>query len=217
MAKLITSIWPVMVLDAYASLQDVAANANVMLIGTNRGILPEIDYGARKVSITSANNLAGVQFTIRGFIYNIPVVENIAGPNANTIYSVNDYTSISAITVDNNAAGVSVGTGNSGFLNAVTLNTQISSFGVTTSVNVTNNIDYSVFRMLENANKITPSGNTINPAAGDNEFPYPGRPLNSVADIIGYTNNPIQTVLLKVNGSDITGSLTLRILQNGVS
>ena len=217
MAKLITSIWPVMVLDAYAKLQDVAANANVMLIGTNRGLMPKVDYGARTVSITSANNLAGVQFTIQGFIYDTPVVENIAGPNTNTIYSVNYYTSISAITVNNNAAGVSVGTGNSGFLNAVTLNTQISNFGVTVSVNVTNNINYSVFRMLENVNKITPSGNEINPAAGDNEFPYPGIPLNSVISTISSTVDPIQTALLFVNNSDITGSLTLRILQNGIS
>ena len=217
MAKLITSIWPVMVLDAYAKLQDVAANANVMLVGTNRGILPKIDYGARTVSITSANNLAAVQFTIRGFVYDTAITEVIAGPNANTIYSVNYFTSISAITVDNIAAGVSVGTGNTGFLTPATINAQTSNFGVTVSVNVVNNINYSVFRSLENINKVTASGNIINPAVSGNEFPYPGIPVNSVVDIISYTNNPMQTVLLRVNGSDITGTAILRILQNGIS
>lgn len=217
MAKLITSIWPAASLDAYAKLQDVAANANVQLVGTNRGLLPKIDYGARTVSITSANDLSLVNFTIRGFVYDTPTEEIITGPNADTVFSVNFYTSISAITADGIAAGVSFGTGYSGYLNYVTLNNHISTFGVTTSVNVTDNINYSVFVMLEKANKITESGNIINPDIDLNKFPYPGIPLNSVVSLLASTSSPIQTIFLLVNDSDITGELKFNILQNGIT
>lgn len=71
---------------------------------------------SRNVSLTSANDLSARQFTITGTQNGVHITENIVGPNANTVYSVESYDVIQSILVDGAAAAVSIGTGHSGFV-----------------------------------------------------------------------------------------------------
>jgi hypothetical protein len=221
MARLITQVWPAASVDEYAALQDVLAGASVKLKGTNRGLLPGIDYGARTVSITSANDLSAVNFTIRGFLFNIPVEEIIAGPNNNTVYTTganSQFTSITAITVDADANEFSVGTGTSGVLNPMTLNPHVSSFGVSIDVIVDNNIEYSLLQSLEKVNLITPEGNRLNQeSVTESSFPIPGALVPSTARQYAEIFGPVQTILCLINENTTDGDLKIHILQQGIA
>lgn len=90
------------------------------------------DNVARTVSLTSTANLSARTITITGQgiapnggipinPLNTPISENIAGPNANTIDSVNYYTRIDSITIDGVAANISAGFGTAGITNPITM------------------------------------------------------------------------------------------------
>jgi hypothetical protein len=84
------------------------------------GIVPFINNGySRQVSFTSANNLSGSSFTINGLQNGVVVSEVVTGPNNNTVYSTNVYDVVSSIVASGIVAGVSVGSGFSGFFKIV--------------------------------------------------------------------------------------------------
>jgi hypothetical protein len=69
----------------------------------------------RTVSITSANNLAAINFTIVGFNQGTSISVTIAGPNAATVETVGVFfDTITSITPSANAAAVSIGNGGNG-------------------------------------------------------------------------------------------------------
>jgi len=115
-----------------SSLQNYTGAGNLIL-NSNQPNSPISTYGpyvydgvARKISFTSANNLSGVNLTINGLgsavdgngnptgSVSSPIVEIIAGPNANTIQSANIYTQINSIAISGAANGLSAGFGNAG-------------------------------------------------------------------------------------------------------
>lgn len=92
-----------------AALQTLAGAGNLVLTTT-----PYITQFARRITLTSANNLAAVNFTISGLgpISNGTIgaiSEIVVGPNANTVTSVNTYTQINSIAASAAAAAVSSG------------------------------------------------------------------------------------------------------------
>lgn len=59
------------------------------------GVLP----GTGQITLTSTGNLSGITFAIVGLsITGAPLTENLAGPNNNTVTSVNSYSAITSIT-----------------------------------------------------------------------------------------------------------------------
>lgn len=67
------------------------------------------------ITLTSANNLSAVNFTITGLdSANNVISEVLAGPNANTVTSVNSYAVVTSITTSAAVTAVSVGTTNGG-------------------------------------------------------------------------------------------------------
>jgi hypothetical protein len=70
---------------------------------------------SRSISLTSANNLSGVNFTIVGTQNGVLLTEVLVGPNNNTVYSVQVYDIITSIAVSAPAAAVSVGSGLVGY------------------------------------------------------------------------------------------------------
>lgn len=113
--KPVTMHWPLASTTSIALLQSLAAAGTVVLngeYGTAGFTTARIDDVLfRQVSITSANNLSGVNFTITGLKNGVPTTEVLAGPNANTVYSVNAYSVITSITTNAAAAAFSIGTG----------------------------------------------------------------------------------------------------------
>ena len=71
-----------------------------------------------RVTLTSANNLSAVTFTITGTDSGGNVVsETIAGPNASTVTSAKSYSTITSIRTNGAVTAVSVGTANYGETN----------------------------------------------------------------------------------------------------
>lgn len=84
------------------------------------GIVPFINNGySRQVSFTSANNLSAASFTITGLQNGVSISEVVTGPNNNTVYSTNIYDVVSSIVSSAIVAGVSVGSGFSGFFKII--------------------------------------------------------------------------------------------------
>lgn len=73
-------------------------------------LLPNI---ARKLTLTSAGNLSAVNFVIVGTdAVNAPLTETIAGPNATTVTTVNQFHTVNSIT-PSGAVGTAVSVGTS--------------------------------------------------------------------------------------------------------
>lgn len=68
----------------------------------------------RVVSLTSANNLAGVSFTITGYFNGLPVTETRVGPNSNTVETTQIYEIVTSISTNGAVTAVSVGSGSTG-------------------------------------------------------------------------------------------------------
>lgn len=99
-------------------IQDTTGNVNLVLNGNlaSSGNVSFVDNGyARQLSFSSANDLSAVVFTIYGVQNGVAIIETINGPNATTVYSVNIYDTVTNITSSIAVAGVSIGTGHSGF------------------------------------------------------------------------------------------------------
>jgi hypothetical protein len=108
----------------------------------------------RVVTLTSANNLAGVQFTITGSANGHPANEVLVGPNANTVSSVNAYDSITSITTNGAAAAVSAGIGQTGFTSWFAHDYEKLVFNLGIQAVITGNITYSFQVTLDNVNTV---------------------------------------------------------------
>jgi hypothetical protein len=119
-----------------APIQSLAA-AGSLALSPNNSALSNSNYVydrvIRSVSLTSTNNLSGVQFTIRGIGSPVDGVSGnptqvlgnyavtINGPNNNTIATTAIFSQISSITTNGAAAAVSAGFGISGITDYVFL------------------------------------------------------------------------------------------------
>jgi hypothetical protein len=119
MYKPLTYNWSAASNTFVAALQNGTANTPLTLNSANfnssTGLL---DFSGffRSVTITSANNLSGVIFTITGKDnYGNIITEVLAGPNNSTVISANYYTIITSVTPNATATGVSIGSGVQGY------------------------------------------------------------------------------------------------------
>ena len=120
---------------AIAPLQTLAAAGNLAINVNNSNLSSNsyvYDRVIRTVSITSANNLSGVQFTISGIGSPVDGDGNptqvlgdyaitVTGPNANTVRTSGIFSQIRSIITNGAANGVSVGFGLTGITDYVFL------------------------------------------------------------------------------------------------
>jgi len=96
------------------TINGTLANANNPYGQANRASITG-GFG-RVISLTSAGNISGVNFTVAGLdIYGRSVTETRSGPNANTVNTTQEFWVVTSVTV-NGAVGTntSVGTGSTG-------------------------------------------------------------------------------------------------------
>lgn len=143
-------------LATIAPVQTLAA-AGAMAISSNQynsQVSKNGDYVfdgcKRQVSLTSAANNAGVNFTITGYGSVLGadsnpldpnfslITEVVAGPNANTVSSVNIYKSIVSVTADGAVNAVSVGFGAKGITDYIFLDYNRTAFYATCQVQLIN-------------------------------------------------------------------------------
>ena len=141
---------------------------------------------ARKLTLTSTDDLSGVNFTFTGFDqYFQPISEILAGPNNNTVVTANDYHVLSNIAADGGYTNFSAGIGSTGIICWIPMNYQIDPVYYTIQTTVTGTINYSLYQTLD------PIG-FYRTSASQSEFILP-----ETSPFLA--NNPITTV----NGSGV--------------
>lgn len=216
--------FPALSNTAVAALQNVAAPGNLILNGSMASFgndLPSkvvFDGYSRAISLTSANNLSGSNFTITGTYRGQPQVEVIVGPNANTVQSTKLFDSVTQVSVNGAVLAVSVGTGIVGETHWFSSDYYCSVVGMTVQVVVTGAITYSFQTTLDDVN--TTSSPTV---------------FNTILDMTNATTTKIMPhatininagaspsfVIMPTRFSNIrvtagTGSLVATFLQQGV-
>lgn len=213
--------WPIVDKSAVCATQNVAAAGPLLLNGTlnDPSIVPsQISFInanlVRSVSISSNNNLSAQTFTITGFQNNAPVTDTITGPNNNTVYGNSHFDVITSIDVNGAVNGVSVGTGNTGYLPLFIVNTGTTTINYSMSVIFppigTTTINYSVFQTLD---QINTNFLTFDSQLG-NLFPLAGL-INQTSSQIATYQNITNFILLKVNssGTPLTDTFDFVFLQ----
>ena len=168
--------WPVIDTAAVCALQDLASSGSLLLNGTftSSDTPNQISFISnnfiRSVSITSANNLSAINFTITGFQNEALVTETIVGPNNNTVFGTKYYDIITSVAASGSVTQVSVGTGSAGYLPLIQLSTISSSTNYSCSIKVPasgSGVTYSFYQTLE---QVSPNYITFQNQIGSNFF-----------------------------------------------
>jgi hypothetical protein len=162
MARSAKFIWPTPDSAAVAQLQTLAAAGNLILNGnlavynSNNVLNPFITlFGInRQITLTSASNLSGVNFTITGTYLGASYSETIAGPNADTVSTVGLYNTVTSISASAGTGGdtVSAGTGANGHTGIYRTNEHSTVDSIGAQVIVTSglgHITYSFFSSIQ--------------------------------------------------------------------
>lgn len=210
---------------AICALQTTAGAGSFLINGTLAD--PNIPAGqagrvvlsggfGRVITLTSAGNISGVNFTIAGTdVYGRAVSSTIAGPNANTVATTQEYLTVTSVTV-NGAVGTntSVGTGTvgstrpycpSGMANAVPAN--IALYGV-----VSNTINWTVQDSPTNINALLESGGSPASITWLNHPTLAAQTANASSNYAF----PVMWVRCVVNSAGATGTLQFTIRQAGI-
>lgn len=164
----------------------------------------------RPVTITSTNNLAGVNFTIKGTLGGIVVSSTIAGPNNATVStSPQLFETITSITTNGAAANVSAGTDTSGNTGWFKCNNEQSTFNMAIQVLVTGTVTYDFEVTLDDANFEELIGGAVNTFT-----PITALTAATTSQFAGFTI-PINYCCINVH-SGSTGSFTATLMQQGL-
>ncbi len=207
--------WTAANTTAVAALQSLAGAGSLTLNGslvpaaTPRQGFVQFPKYVRSVSLTSANNLSGVNFTIHGVSENgSDETQTIAGPNANTVETTNVFYEVTAITTNGAAAAVSAGTGHIGhtFPFLFNYNSPYPALGIACDVtNGAGAITYSFTCFLADLGV----GNAA-----------PFHPIaamtGATTDQIAVLNIPIMWAEIDITASTLDASLQATFIQQGI-
>ncbi len=205
--------WPAASAVAISQLQTTVAAGSLLINGT----LAISDYPmapnyvpfigiSRTVSLTSANNLAGVNVTVTGTYRGNVVSETRVGPNANTVYTTQLFDTVTAVSVSAAAAAISVGSGTTGRTNWYDYNYHATVASQTQQVVVTGAITYSFSTTLDDIQTI--AAPTV---------------FTPIAAMTAATTSQFATIVGPLRFSNITisasagGSLVATFVQQGIT
>lgn len=172
--------------------QTLAGAGNLIINGNlanlSNGQVSFIQKGySRQISLTSANDLSGDQFTVTGIQNGVVLTENIAGPNNNTVYSNEVFDAITSISVDGAVNDVTAGTGWKGFfpLIAINLERDVINYTLTLSTDGNNN-SIAIYGTIDN---IINNGETFLDMVDNNYNLFTTKAL-TVLNQFAYSNYP---------------------------
>lgn len=154
--------WPAPIANGISLFQTLTANIPLLLNGsyvnkTTKAVNFVGDFGiVPRITLNSAANISGINFLITGYQNGVFISETLAGPNANTVTSVNCFdTLLQIIPTGTTASTVQVGVASVGYFPMILLNTALVN---TSSINYALNIvaapanpaTYQVFLSLKN-------------------------------------------------------------------
>jgi len=121
--------WPVLVGNGISLTQALVANTPLALNGpyvnkTTGTVRCVDDFGiVPRITLSSGANLSGVNFLITGYQNGIFISETLAGPNSNTVTSINCFDSIDKIIPNTTSQNtLLVGFSNTGYYPIIPLN-----------------------------------------------------------------------------------------------
>jgi hypothetical protein len=182
----------------------INGNLTVNLIQPGNAIFPGI---SRVVSITSANNLSGVNFTISGYLNGATVSETRAGPNATTVETAQLFDQVISVSANAAASAVSVGSGTTGRTHWFSYDYNRNVSSTTVQVNVTGTIDYTFNITLDDV-QTNPTPFLTAPIAGM---------TNATTDQFATLMSGNCRYANVVINSSTNGSLIATILQTGIN
>lgn len=203
MARPIVINWPVTSNTVIAALQTLTGAGTLTLTSSPYNFIGI----TRTITLTSGNNLSGVNFTITGTLNGASISEVLAGPNSNTVTSVNIYDSIISITTNAAAAAVSAGTGTTGRTRWINFDYDqlIMNYSVQVTV-VATTINYTFNTTLDDVNTVaSPTLTTL--ATG-----LTGATTTQFASL----TIPVNYGCVTINSSNSTGTLIATILIQGI-
>lgn len=201
--------WPAANTTLVASLQTLAGAGTLAL--NVKGAYPNaFDFQGlnREVSLTSTNNLGGVNFTIAGLLNGQVVTSTIAGPNNDTVHTTQLYSQVTSITTSGAAAAVSAGSGFVGNTGLYFFDPHCNVCDLSAQVVVTNGsgaITYSFAVTLDDPTLVTPTFFTPITAM-----------TAATTTLFGNIAFPIKYCTVEVTASSGTASLIATILQQGL-
>lgn len=215
--------WPAPSTTSISALQTLGAAGNLLLNGslnTSGNYISAVAYPGglaiplivfqgitRSITLTSANDLSAVNFTIHGVYNNAPLSEVLAGPMANTVTSVNIYDAITSISTSAAAAAVSVGTGETGRTAWISGDYDMLIPNYSVQAVRTATINYTLFLTLDDPNTVA-IPTVFSPIAA-----LTGATTSQFASF----TNPINYMNITINSSDGTGALVATFLQQGIA
>jgi len=154
--------WPAPVANGISLFQGLTANTPLLLNGsyvnkTTKTVNFVDDFGiVPRITLNSAANLSGINFLITGYQNGVFISETLAGPNANTVTSVNCFDSVAQIIPSGTTGStLQVGVAALGYFPIILLNTaKVNTSGVSYALNIVattaNPATYQVFLSLKN-------------------------------------------------------------------
>lgn len=154
--------WPAAIANGISLFQTLTANIPLLLNGsyvnkTTRAVNFVGDFGiVPRITLNSAANLSGINFLITGYQNGVFISETLAGPNANTVTSVNCFdTLLQIIPSGTTGSTVQVGVAALGYfpmilLNTALVNTSSISYALNIVAATANPATYQVFLSLKN-------------------------------------------------------------------
>ena len=210
MSRPVSQYWPVPDETAVAALQDLAAPGALVLNGTfsRSGAPLSFPQMNRTVSLTSANDLSGANFTITGFTSSgIAVAEEIVGPDNGTVETAEIFHAITSITCDAAVNGISAGSGTTGYLSWNLFDYNRNYSGVlSVQVVVEGNITYSFGATLQDVASV------LDPYLFDTTEVLDDLNANGT----GLAESGLRYYTVQITDSDDTGALTAYFMQQGL-
>lgn len=217
MARLITLLFPATNTQALLSttVAGGGATASIPLNTPYPFVFPDL---ARTITLTSSDNLSAVNFTITGTDqFGNPLSEVLAGPNANTVTSVNQYNTIINISSNGAYTNFSIGSGSTGTFQWIKMDTMNVDAQISIAAEVTGTINYSVIQTLDTLEKYVTAGPSFTYVVNTTpvSFPVTAGMTAATTNQIFYLPSPV-TALKAIINSSTGGTLTLNLLQQGL-
>ena len=176
---------------------------------------------ARKITLTSTDNLSGVNFIISGTNqFGNVQSETLAGPNNNTVTSVNNYNTITNISSNGAYTNFSIGSGSTGTFQWIKLNTMNVDSQTIISGQITGTINYTINQTLDaleystNISSNIGKGSTLSYIVNTTPISFALVAAGAVNTITSLTSPA--TALQGIVNSSTGGTLTINILQQGL-
>lgn len=213
--------WPAPVANGISLFQTLTANTPLLLNGSyvnkiTRTVNFVDDFNiVPRITLNSAANISGINFLITGYQNGVFISETLAGPNANTVTSVNCFdTLLRIIPSGTTASTLQVGVASVGYFPMILLNTaKLNTSGVSYALNIVaataNPATYQVFLSLKNNLGLGKYDDLTSAANGN--FAAPAAAATASA-LLQY-NSLASNLLIKIGPNNNGSVLKIQFLQ----